>query len=138
MKKITLGLSAVILSSLALVAGCSEGREVEVSGEAKAAASVTVDGPISIEFFEIPAEGSTEAPASIKKVELAALGAFKEMVDVAGDSVRVRALADTNKDGACNDGEPWAEADAPVKEDGTVDPLTLELSTAACPTASAK
>jgi hypothetical protein len=133
MKSIHCLWSIAILSVLVIAPGCSGGREVEVTGEAKAAASVTLTGPISIEFFEVPAEGATEEAASIKKIELAQAGEFTETVDVEGDLIRVFALNDVNKDGACNDGEPWAESQATVKEDGSVDRLTLELSTAACP-----
>jgi hypothetical protein len=135
MKKSHSLLSIALLSALSFAfgAGCSDAREVEVKGEAMPAAGATLSGPISIEFFEVPAEGSTEAPTSLKKIELAQAGAFTEMVEVEGDSVRVRALNDVNTDGACNEGEAWAETDAPVKEDGTLDAIKLELSAAACP-----
>ena len=124
--------SIAILSILSFAAGCA-GREVEVTGEAKAAASTTLSGPISIKFLEVSDESAAVAEyVSIKTIELASPGEFKEMVGVEGDTVYLFALNDVNKDGACSEGEAWAKAEAAVKEDGTLDKVTLELAVADC------
>ena len=134
MKKIHLVSSLAVASILALMTGCS-GQDVEVTGEAKSAASI--DGPISIEFFSVPSDSADE-PESLAKLELDKLGAFKQTVNVEGDKIKIRAFADSDKNGACTEGEAWAEVEATVKEDGTVDPVTLDLTAAACPKADAE
>jgi hypothetical protein len=126
MKNIQLMIPAVF-SVVLFAQGCSSTQEVEITGEVKAAA---VSGPISIEFFEVAAS-EEETGASIKKIELTQPGQFSEKLEIEGDEVRVFALADADKDGACTEGEAWAEALAPVKEDGSVDPVSLELVVAA-------
>jgi hypothetical protein len=133
-----MSIASIALVSIAFAVGCSSARPVEVTGEVKGAASVTLTGPISIEFFEVsdPAEEAAE-PVSIKKIELAQAGEFSETIDVEGDAIRIFALDDADKDGACDEGEAWAETEAAVNEDGTVARVTLELSLAACPVAPA-
>ena len=130
MKKSHLIVPVVIASALALV-GCGGGREVEVSGEAKSAE--TVAGPISLQFFEVPAAGEDAATEAIKTAELPKLGAFKETVEVEGDSVRILALVDTDKDGKCTEGELWGEATAAISADDTVAAVAIELKAQACP-----
>ena len=129
--------SIAILSVLSLATGCSS-SEVEVTGEAKAAASATLSGPISIKFLEPVDQSGTAAEfETIKTIELASPGEFTEMVEVEGETVYIFALNDVNKDGACSEGEAWASANATVKEDGTLDKVTLELAVADCATAGA-
>src|SRR5262245_10392504 len=139
MKKMMLEIAPVALIAIAsLVAGCSSGRSVEVTGEVKAAASVTLTGPIAIQFFEVAAEGEDAATEPLKEIELAAPGTFTETVEgVEGDKIRIVAIDDTDKDGACTEGEAWAEVEAAVAEDGTIQAVTLELALAACPAAPA-
>jgi hypothetical protein len=126
---------AALISIAAFAVGCSSGRSVEVTGEVKAADSVTLSGPISISFFEVPDEGEEADTDPLKEIEIAQPGQFTETVDeVEGDNIRIFALDDADKDGACDEGEAWAQIDAPVEED-TVKLVTLELSLAACPAA---
>jgi hypothetical protein len=56
-------------------------------------------------------------------------------VELEGDSGRGRALNDRDGDGACSDGEAWAETEAAINDDDTVEPISLELAIASCPTA---
>jgi hypothetical protein len=139
MKKTILALIPMALISMAsLVAGCGAGRSVEVTGEVKAAASVTLAGPISIAFYDVAPEGEDAAAEPLLEIELAAPGSFTETVDgVEGDKIRVFALDDADKDGACSEGEAWAEIEAAVAEDGAIEAVTLELALAACPAAPA-
>jgi hypothetical protein len=44
----------------------------------------------------------------------------------------VRAIDDRNGDGTCTDGEAWAEVEATVADDDTVEPVKLELTNAPC------
>jgi len=87
-------LSIAAATVLAFAQGCSSAQEVEVTGEATAAATVT--GPISIEFFEVPGaeeEADADESLSIKKIELAQPGPFKETIEVEGEKIRIFALA---------------------------------------------
>jgi len=125
MKRSILGL--VCLSAV-VFAGCG-GEDVEVAGEITATG--TVSDPITLQFFEIDADAARE---NVHEVQLAALGEFKETVNIASDSkLLVRALVDADADGKCTEGELWAEQTVTPKEDGTIDPITLALSGAACP-----
>lgn len=125
-------LSCLALASLLGLAamGCSS-EEVEVTGEAKSAE--TVSGEITIEFFDaLDAE-----EAALAEITLAELGPFEQVVETDSEEIRIFALADGDKDGKCTEGEAWAEARAEVKEDGTTDPVTLELVSDPCPEAPA-
>ena len=114
-----------------LSAGCSSSREVEVSGEVSAPATTEIDGDITLDFFDVREDG--EEAKSIHTVKLETVGSFKETVEVEGDSVRVRALNDRDGDGACTDGEAWAEANAKISDDDKVEPVSLELTNDPCP-----
>jgi hypothetical protein len=124
-----LGLSLLAsVAALGLV-GCGSDREVEVTGNVTA--SETVSAPITLDFLDV-VEGE-EAPKSVLTAKLDALGAFTQKVNVEGEKVRVRAVVDNDGDGVCSAGELWAEADAAIKEDDTVDPVALALGHAPCP-----
>ena len=119
-----------LLGSLALasfVVGCSGAEEVEITGEAKSAQAIS--GKITIEFFDVLED---EQP-SLAKLTLDALGPFEQVVEAESDRIRVFALADGDGDGKCSEGEAWGEVEITVKEDGTTDPVDLELGTEACP-----
>jgi hypothetical protein len=132
MNTLKLGLSLSLLSA-ALVAGCSSGEDYQVTGEVSSAQAVS--DPIVVEFFEADATDATIAPTSVKKIQLDALGSFDETINVdPASKILVRAIADADGDGACTEGELWAEASALPKDDGTVDALTLDLAATACPT----
>lgn len=126
----------LVMATGALAAGCSGSREVEVAGEVSAPASVQIDGEITLDFMDVIADD--EEPKSAHTKKLAELGAFKETVELEGDKVLVSALNDLDGDGACTDGEAWAEAEATISDDDTVEPIKLELSVAACPSEAAE
>ena len=122
----------MVMMAGALAVACSSSREVEVSGEVSAPATTELDGEITLDFFDVDADEEAE---SVHTVTLEMLGSFKEKVELEGDSVRIRALNDRNGDGACTNGEAWAEANAAIKDDDTVEPVSLELTNDPCPTA---
>jgi hypothetical protein len=47
--------------------------------------------------------------------------------------VLVRAINDKNSDGACSSGEEWAQAEAVIAEDDSVEAVTMTLALTACP-----
>jgi hypothetical protein len=127
--KSLLGSLALVSMALPLVA-CGSSRDVEVSGEVSAPASVAVEGPISVQFFDVVDE---ESPERVHSITLETTGAFGEKVSLAGDDVRIVALDDRDANGACSAGEPWAQVEAPIKDDDTIDPVTLTLGLSPCP-----
>jgi uncharacterized protein (DUF2141 family) len=116
-----------------MLAACSDAREVEVTGEISAAQGVA--GPVSLEFFEQEKGVEDAERVSIKKVELAELGAFAETIEISEDLLIVVALQDANGDGLCTDGELWAEVQQEAADDGTFLPLSIVLAATACPAA---
>ena len=120
-----------LLVAAGALAGCTGSREVAVTGEVSAPATTSIDGEIALDFLDV--RGDDEA-VSVHTATLDAPGAFEEKVELEGDSVRVRALNDVNGNGACDDGEAWAEAEAKINDDDTVEALELELKNDACPT----
>lgn len=127
-------LAMISLCTMALAAGCSSARDVEITGEVSSAQSVA--GPITLSFYEVADEGGEAAERLLVSTsEIAELGAFSETVEVAEDTVVVVALADADGDGSCTDGELWAEAEAQVNDDDTVEPLALDLAASPCPPA---
>jgi hypothetical protein len=114
-----------------MLVACGSGREVEVTGEVSAPASAQVEGEITLDFRDIVEEGRT--PESVHTAKLTGPGAFAEKVSLEGSKVLVRALNDKNGDGVCSAGEAWAEQEVAIKDDDSVDPITLTLGTAACP-----
>ena len=125
-------LMVVSLFSAALAAGCAATEEYEVTGEVSSAQSVS--GPITLEFFEVDPDDPDAERVSLKEVTLDALGAFTETIEVTEDyKIIAYAIEDQDGDGACTEGELWAEAEAEPNEDGTIDPITLALQGTACP-----
>ena len=119
------------LLTVGIVTGCTGSRDVAVTGEVSAPATASIDGEITLDVMDV--RGDDEA-VSVHTATLDAPGAFEETVELEGDAVRVRALNDTNGNGACDDGEAWAEVEASVGDDDTVEPVELELANEACPT----
>jgi len=129
MKKIAF--TMITLFSAAALAGCTATQEVEVTGEITSAQ--TVAGPITLEFFEIAQDDEEAERESVHKVELDGLGEFAETVEVAEDAnIIIMALEDADGDGACTDGELWAEVEVTPKDDGTVDAVALDLTADTC------
>lgn len=118
-------------AGLALV-GCSSSRDVEVSGQVSAP-STGVQGAVLIEFFDLTEDGDAFEATSVHEITLESAGAFDETISVEGDKILVRAIADSDGDGACSAGEMWAETEADVAEDDTVTGLSLQLASQACP-----
>ncbi len=126
-RKLSLSLF-VSVAALGLI-GCASDREIEVTGNVTS--SETVSTPITLDFLDV-VEGE-DAPKSVLTAKLDALGAFTQTVSVEGEKVRVRAVVDNDGDGVCSAGELWAEADATIKDDDTVDPVALALGHTPCP-----
>ena len=122
--------TALLLLALPLTA-CGSSRDVEVSGQVSAAATVSVNGPIAVQFFDVLDE---KTPEQVHSIKLTAPDAFKEKVALEGDSVLVRAIADADGNGACSAGEPWGEVTATISDDDSVK-VTLELKSQPCPAA---
>ncbi len=118
--------------SLAFVAGCSSSRDVQVSGQVSAPAS-GVQGEILVEFFDLTGEGDALERTSVHSIQLASPGAFDEKISVEGEKIAVRAINDTNGDGACSSGEAWAETEAEIGEEDRVEGLALQLALQPCP-----
>jgi hypothetical protein len=119
-----------LISAGALLAtlGCSAERDVEVTGEVRAAS--TVQATIVLEFFDLR-EGDEKV--SVHTAELAAPGAFSEKISAEGEKISVRAIADADGDGKCSAGELWAEVQGDISEQDKVEGLELQLSQQACP-----
>jgi hypothetical protein len=124
-------LALISLLPLTLLAACSSGREVEVTGQVSSA--TTVAGPISLEFFEMEKGVADAERVSIKVVELTALGEFTETLDVAEDVLIAHALVDTDGDGKCTAGELWGEVQQEAQADGTFVAFAITLAATACP-----
>jgi hypothetical protein len=114
---------------MCLELGCGSSREVEIKGQVASAATVPIDGPIAIQFFDLL---DAEKPSLVHSITLDRLAAFDEKASLQGDEVLVRAINDRDRNGACSAGEPWVEVRVPVKDDNSVDPVTLELAAAPC------
>jgi len=124
-------LTLISIFGAALLAGCAGTDQYEITGEVSSAQNVS--GPISLEFFEIDPADTAAERQSVHQSELQALGSFTETVEVtSGDHIIVVALVDADGDGACTDGELWAETELTPKDDGTVDAVSLELSASPC------
>ncbi len=121
-------LTAVLGASL--LAGCGSGRDVKVTGEVTAPASVAVDGKIVVDFIDV---SDSENPEVAQSVELDQLGAFEETVSLEGDKMLVRAINDSDGNGACTEGEAWAEIEVEIADDDTAAVTSLSLSNAPCP-----
>jgi hypothetical protein len=120
----------LLLLALPLTA-CGSSRDVEVSGEVSAASTVSVNGPIAVQFFDVLDEG---APEQVHSIKLDSPNKFQEKVALEGDNVLVRAIADADGDGVCTAGEAWGEVTASISDDDTVK-VALELKSQPCPAA---
>ena len=125
-------LAPVALIAALSAAGCSSARDVEVTGEVKSASST--QGKIIVDFFDVAGEGESLELTSVHSVELTELGTFSEKVPLEGDRVLVRAIADADGNGACTEGESWAEMEAAIEQDAAS--VALDLSVQACPAAN--
>ena len=108
--------------------GCGSSREVAIKGQL--ASNATVEGPIAVQFFDVV---DAQKPSLVHSIKLDALAAFDEKAPLQGTEGLVRAINDRDGNGACSTGEPWGEVRAPIKDDETVDAVSVELSAAPCP-----
>jgi hypothetical protein len=118
----------LLLLALPLTA-CGSSRDVEVTGDVSAGSTVTVSGPIAVQFFDV-IEGET--PERVHAITLDTPSSFDAKVALEGDSVLIRAINDSDGNGACTSGEPWGEVSAPIADDDTVK-IALELKAQPCP-----
>lgn len=123
-------IGCILVSCLATLGGCSTARDVQVSGEIKSATAL--QGPITLQFFE-----TSDDTKAVQSVLIDKVGTFDQKVQMAGDQVRIVAFADLDKNGACTDGEPSADATADIKDDTKAGPVVLELASRPCPKSSA-
>lgn len=114
-----------LFAGIGLLSGCSSSRDVEVTGQVS---SASAKGEIILEFFDVNGDQKT----SVHTAKADATGAFKETVSLEGDEVLVRAVEDADANGACSEGESWAEASGAITDD-KVDPIQLTLASAPCP-----
>jgi hypothetical protein len=123
----------IIVAAFAMASlyGCAGTEEYEVTGEV--ASAQTVSGPIALQFFELE-DVDDAARVSIKESQLDAPGTFSETVEAtSGASIIVSALVDDDGDGACSEGELWAEQALEPDDDGVFPAAQLTLTNAACP-----
>ena len=120
--------TALLLLALPLAA-CGSSRDVEVTGDVSAASTVSINGPIAVQFFDVI---ENETPEQVHSIKLESPKSFQEKVALEGDNVLIRAIVDSDGSGACSDGEPWGEVTAPIEEDDTVK-VALELKAQPCP-----
>jgi hypothetical protein len=116
----------------AMLIGCSSARDVEVTGEVTAPASV--QGKILLDFLDLASD--SEKPESVHTQTLAAPGAFTATAPLEGDKVRILAVNDTDGNGSCSAGEAWAQVDADVTDD-KVTGVKLDLKVTTCPVPAA-
>ncbi|MEZ4371105.1 MAG: hypothetical protein R3B07_09780 [Polyangiaceae bacterium] len=129
MNKALLGMIGL---GLMATVGCSSGRDIEVTGSVSAASSAAVDGEILLSFYEFDTEDATSR-IHIDDRKLSELGDFNETISVEGSKIVIVAINDRDGDGACSTGEAWAEVEAEVKEDDTIEPVSIVLNNTACP-----
>ena len=135
MKLVKISLAAWI--ACAGLAGCSNAKEYAIEGEVKASAAVS--GKIALEFFQLDTVDGKTSRQSVHKATLEKLGAFKEKVDLTpGTKALVVAIADSNNDGVCSEGELWGEATLDKLEEGKTNLITVNLAAAPCPAAGSK
>ncbi|MGE0328685.1 MAG: hypothetical protein AB7K71_31435 [Polyangiaceae bacterium] len=129
MNKALLGMIGL---GLMATVGCSSGRDIEVTGSVSAASSAAVDGEILLSFYELDAEDATSR-IHIDDRKLSELGDFNETISVEGSKIVIVAINDRDGDGGCSTGEAWAEVEAEVNEDDTIEPVSIVLNNTACP-----
>ena len=110
---------ALIGASLAALTACSSSRDVSVSGEVSAPSTLAVQSDVFVEFFDLTGEGDELERTSVHSIRQS-IGSFDETISIEGEKIVVRAINDTDGDGACSAGEAWAEAEATVADDDTV------------------
>ncbi len=127
---------ATLVTGSMLIAGCSSGEPVDVSG--KLTSSESISSPILVDFFEVDAANAEAERESIFQVTIDALGPIAETVEADPELTLIaHALVDSDGDGACTEGEVWGETELTRNDDGTVAEFVVDLKAQACPPASA-
>jgi len=117
--------------AMGMLYGCAGTEEYEVTGEVASAQAVS--GPITLRFFELEAADDAER-VSLAETQLDAPGTFTETVEAtSGASIIVSALVDSDGDGACSEGELWAEQTLEPDAEGLLPAAQLTLAGVACP-----
>jgi hypothetical protein len=127
----------IVIASAALVAtltGCGASRQVEAKGEVTSPISTPTS--VMVTFYDLPTDGS--AARQVDQVKLGKVGAFDQKIDVEGAKIRLFALDDADGNGACTEGESWASAEVIVKDDNTIEPVSLALRSGTCPVEEVK
>ena len=117
--------------SLLYATACSGGRDVEVTGSI--GSGVAAAEPVRVEFYDVIGEGEDRSLELVHDISLTTEREFAETVALEGDFVLVRAIHDADADGACTEGESWAEQEAAIAEDDSVEAVSLDLKAQACP-----
>ena len=115
-RRIAALLSSLVLSCFAVA--CSGERDVEAKGEVKLPTGSSAQS-VLVEFYDLPKEEGGEEK-KVDSLKLDKAGEFSKTISVAGDKIRIFALADNNGDGTCSQGEAWATVEVSIKDDDTL------------------
>lgn len=123
----------------ALSFGCSSAEEVHVTGTVSSALA----GPIHVEIFDVADDGEEQETEPVLTLDLTAPGPIDARPEIAGDRILVRATQDVDGDGACSEGDAWAESTVQVLREAAADPevdeetanasVALALAVQPCP-----
>lgn len=102
------------LVALSSAAGCSSGRDVEVSGTATAANGQSTKGTVRVEVYDLVDAANPKLAGATK---LDASGKFSDKFSIEGDSIKIVAIDDADANEACSLGELWGTTTAKVAED---------------------
>jgi len=78
-----------------------------------------------------------EAPESVLTSTIDALGTFNAKPELEGERLLIRAINDRDGNGACTEGQAWAEVEAEVTQD-KVTGVKLVLASGTCPVIATK
>jgi hypothetical protein len=124
-------MAAPVALLLCLEMGCSSSREVEIKGQVASSATEPLQGPITVQFFDVV---DAAKPSLVHSIKLNGVAAFAEKAPLEGNEVLIRAINDRDGNAACSAGEAWAEVRGTIKDDDTIDAVSLDLKADACPT----
>lgn len=120
---------ALFLAGSFVAAGCSSGRDVDVSGSAAPAPGATTKGAVRVDVYDLADEAN---PKLVGTTKLDATGKFSEKFNIEGDLVKLMAIDDADGDGACTAGELWGSVQVKVTNDA-VKGADIVLAALPCP-----
>ena len=123
MKKLITLLSLSAVGCLLL--GCSSARDVQVKGEIQGGLS---QQDVLLEFWDLTDSEQTK----VHSMTVQAPGSFDETVPLEGDTLLVRAIADSDDNGVCTPGELWGESDTQFSDGDETLAINVILSGGAC------